>query len=89
MNTVPMLPALQKPEITAAGYYEISPEQVHGFRFMAALGLPFTLLLLLTMIGGGMSGMVLLLLVALSARAVQQCELGVLRRGSAVPMRKA
>ena len=63
MNTVPMLPPLEKPEISAAGYYEISAEQVHGFRFMAALGLPFTLFVLLSLIGGGMSGMVLLLLV--------------------------
>jgi tight adherence protein C len=62
METAPMLPALEKREITSAGYYEISPEQVHGFRFMAALGLPFTLFALLTLIGGGMSGMVLLLL---------------------------
>src|SRR3979411_1545273 len=34
MNRVPTLPALEKSELTAAGYYEISAEQVHGFRLM-------------------------------------------------------
>ena len=47
MSGVPMLPALEKTEITAAGYYVISPEQVHGYRLMAAFGLPLGLFLLL------------------------------------------
>jgi tight adherence protein C len=82
MHSVPMLPALEKKEITSAGYYEISPEQVHGFRLMAAFGLPFTLFVLLASSGTAMSGMNLLLLVVSFAAGWQFPAFMIRKRGT-------
>ncbi|HEY2771050.1 MAG TPA: type II secretion system F family protein [Solirubrobacteraceae bacterium] len=40
MTRFPKITALRRQELAAAGYYDISPETVHGFRVIAALGLP-------------------------------------------------
>jgi tight adherence protein C len=82
MHRVPTLPALEKSELTAAGYYEISAEQVHGFRLMAALGLPSSLFLLVSLGGGGLSAMVMLLLVVSLAAGWQLPAFVIRKRGS-------
>jgi tight adherence protein C len=61
-RTMPVLPSLEKKDLTAAGYYDISPNAVHGYRAMAAIGLPGLILLLLLSSGGKFSAMEFLLL---------------------------
>jgi tight adherence protein C len=62
-RTMPALPSLEKKDLTAAGYYDISPNSVHGYRAMLAVGLPSLLLLLMIASGGKLSAMEFLLLV--------------------------
>jgi tight adherence protein C len=40
MTRFPKVSSLRREELAAAGYYDISPETVHGFRVIAAAGLP-------------------------------------------------
>ena len=82
MSSVPMLPALEKTEITAAGYYVISPEQVHGYRLMAAFGLPLGLFLLLAASATPMTGLPLLLLLTSIAAGWQMPAFMIRKRGT-------
>ena len=82
MSGVPMLPALEKTEITAAGYYVISPEQVHGYRLMAAFGLPLGLFLLLAASATPMTGLPLLLLLTSIAAGWQMPAFMIRKRGT-------
>lgn len=54
MRRVRRLKVLPKGQLTAAGYYELTPEAVHGYRVIAAVFLP-TLILLYAVSGGGFS----------------------------------
>ncbi len=53
---VPGLKPLRRGELTAAGYYDVTVETVHGYRLFAAIFLP-TLILFLLLSGGGLSMM--------------------------------
>jgi tight adherence protein C len=56
----PSLTPLSVSELSAAGYYEASPELVHGYRVFAAIGLP--LLLALPLVPSGLSALSSLLI---------------------------
>lgn len=79
---VPSLPALEKGDLTAAGFYDISEESVHGYRAMVAVGLPGSLLLLMSA-SGSMSGLGLLLLLTSMAAGWQLPSFVIRKRGAA------
>jgi len=64
------LPVLARGTLAAAGYYEITAEAVHGYRVIAAVSLA-TLVLLFALMTGGLSSIVLALLVAAAAAGWQ------------------
>lgn len=66
LKVAPRLPAVTSKDLSAAGYYEITPQAVHGYRAMATLFLP-GLLLLMALAGGGLSMFVTLLILASAA----------------------
>lgn len=49
---VPALPALKRRDLTAAALYDVSPETVHGYRALAALLFPVTVLFCAAATGG-------------------------------------
>jgi tight adherence protein C len=67
MRTFPSISALSTSELTAAGLYDVSPELVHGYRAMAAIGLP--VVFLLPILASGKVSAMEVLLVILSAGA--------------------
>ncbi|MGP0048185.1 MAG: hypothetical protein ACLPZR_04960, partial [Solirubrobacteraceae bacterium] len=66
IEKLPSVSALSRGELGAAGFYDTSPELVHGYRTFTALGLPTGLLCLL-MLSGGLSPLKLLLIVISAA----------------------
>jgi tight adherence protein C len=82
LQRVPTLPALQKSDLTAAGFYDISPEIVHGYRAMLAIFLPGFILFLLSSSGGGLSAIDFLLLLTSLAAGWQLPSFIVRKRGS-------
>src|SRR5450755_1029060 len=52
MRTFTSLTPLKRGDLTAAGFYDVTPEAVHGYRTLAAILLPMTFLLLVLMSGG-------------------------------------
>jgi tight adherence protein C len=83
MARFPSLSALGPGDLTAAGFYEISPEAIHGFRLMAGTGLPTLIGLLLFAGGGKLSFMPLLLLITSAAAGWQAPSFIIRKRGSA------
>ena len=79
----PALPMLTKAELSAAGLYDVSEELVHGYRAMAAVGLPGTILLLLMAGGGKLSALQVLLMVLLFMGGWQLPSIVLRRRGAA------
>lgn len=64
MRMFPALSHLTAGDLSAAGFYDIGPEVVHGYRALAAIGLP-AFMLLLVAAGGKVTGLgVLLVLVS-------------------------
>jgi tight adherence protein C len=64
---LPTLSLLKRSALSAAGFYEIDPDTVHGYRVMAALGIPLLLLGLMLLAGAQISSMGMLILLALGA----------------------
>lgn len=64
LRALPTIAPLHPKKLSAAALYEVSAETVHGYRVMAALGLPGTVLFL-AMLGGGASALTLFLALAL------------------------
>lgn len=54
ISRIPVLTPLQRGDLTAAGYYDLSPDLVHGYRIVAAVGLPIVFGFLF-LSGGGLS----------------------------------
>jgi tight adherence protein C len=81
LRAAPSLPALNKSDLTAAGFYDISQESVHGYRALAALGLPGVIFLLLSA-GGSISGLDMLLLVTSAAAGWQLPSFVIRKRGT-------
>lgn len=64
LRALPTIAPLDRKKLSAAALYEVSAETVHGYRVMAALGLPGTVLFL-ALLGGGASGLTLFLALGL------------------------
>lgn len=56
MRALPAIPALKRRDLSAAALYDVSPETVHGYRTMAAVLLPVTVLFC-ALTTGGASGL--------------------------------
>jgi len=82
MRRAPTLPVLDKSDLSAAGFYDISQELVHGYRAMLAIGLPGVIALLL-IAGGKMSGVQLVMLLLLMLGGWQVPSFIIRKRGSA------
>lgn len=52
MAHLPALPALKRRDLTAAAMYDVTPETVHGYRVLAALAFPATVLFCAANTGG-------------------------------------
>jgi pilus assembly protein TadC len=78
IKRAPTLSPLSQSELSAAGFYELTPELLHGYRAFAAVGLP-GLLLLLIMSSGKISGLEMLM-VGLSGLAGWMLPAIVIRR---------
>lgn len=61
MRQFPAISALSSSELSAAGFYDVKPEVVHGYRTIAAVGLP-TLIFLMLAASGPVSGLKILLI---------------------------
>src|SRR5271165_237745 len=61
MQQVPGLTPLRRGELSAAAYYEISPEALHGYRAIAAVAVP-SLLGFLIVASGNLSMLTMLLI---------------------------
>jgi tight adherence protein C len=81
-RTVPSLPMLQKSELSAAGFYDVDAETVHGMRAMLAIALPTVLLLLLLMSGGAIGGMDWLMLLTSAGAGWQLPSFIIRKRGT-------
>jgi tight adherence protein C len=79
MRRVPSLPALKTNELAAAGFYDLSPEMMHGYRVLGAVGMPLLFFLLLA--SSGLSGIKILLVVVTAAMGWQLPGIMVHRRG--------
>ncbi|HEX8976537.1 MAG TPA: type II secretion system F family protein [Solirubrobacteraceae bacterium] len=82
LKRAPSLPALSQSDLSAAGFYELTPERLHGYRALAALGLP-GLMLLLLLSSGKVSSMQLLLIGVLGLAGWQLPAIAIQRRGRA------
>lgn len=81
MRTVPAVKPLKASELSAAGFYDVSPEVVHGYRILGAVALPL-LILVLTLGGGGVSGSSLLLILAVGMTGWVMPSFLIRKRGS-------
>jgi tight adherence protein C len=72
------IPALSAGELSAAGFYDISPELVHGYRALAGVGLPCIFLLLI--LSSGKIGGLQIALIVLSAVGGWQLPASLIRR---------
>lgn len=82
MSRVPSLPVLDKSDLSAAGFYDISQELVHGYRAMLAIGLP-GLIAALLIAGGKLSGLQLIMLLLLMLGGWQMPSFIIRKRGGA------
>jgi tight adherence protein C len=83
MRHAPALPILAKSDLSAAGFYDISQELVHGYRAMLALGLPGLVGLLVLAGGGPVSSLQIILLLLLVLGGWQMPSFIIRKRGSA------
>ena len=81
LRNVSSIPSLTYGELAAAGVYDTSVETVHGYRFMAAVGLP-TLFTLLAVAGGSVSPIDFLLIVVSAAAGWILPSATIRRRGA-------
>jgi tight adherence protein C len=51
MRRFPTIKALKANELAAAGFYDVTPEAVHGYRILAGISLPLVIMLLLLSAG--------------------------------------
>jgi tight adherence protein C len=79
MKRIPSLSALTPSELSAAGFYDLAPETMHGYRVLGATGLP--LLFFLMLASGGLSGIKILLVIATAALGWQLPSIVIHRRG--------
>jgi tight adherence protein C len=82
LRRAPSIPALTASELSAAGFYDITPELVHGYRLLAGVGLPSTILALV-LASGKISGLQILLVVLAGAGGWQLPAFLIRRKGTA------
>lgn len=82
ITRAPSVPHLEKSDLTAAGFYNIAPEALHGYRAMTAVGIPGTLLGLM-LLGGKISGLDMALLGLTAAGGWQLPSIVIRRKGAA------
>jgi tight adherence protein C len=82
MRTFTSLTPLKRGDLTAAGFYDVTPEAVHGYRTLAAILLPMTFLLLVLM-SGGLSLLTFLMVVGAAAVGWLLPAFVIKKRGSA------
>jgi Type II secretion system (T2SS), protein F len=80
---VPTLTPLSTSELNAAGFYDVEPEIIHGYRAFAAIGLPTVFGVLLFGVAGKVSFITILLVVVSLAGGWMGPSMFVRRRGSA------
>jgi tight adherence protein C len=81
MRRFPSLSALGAGDLSAAGFYDVSPEVVHGYRAMAAVGLPVLIGLLLAA-GGSITLLPIMLLLTSAAAGWQAPSFVIRKRGA-------
>ena len=77
------LKPLKRGNLTAAGFYDVTTETVHGYRALAMVGAPSLVLFFLFASGGGLSLMTLVLLVAAGIAGWQLPAVLIRSRGAA------
>ena len=81
-RSMPSIPALQKSELSAAGFYDADVDTVHGYRALLAFGLPTMFLLLLLASGGPLSAIDFLLLITSLGAGWQLPSFVIRKRGA-------
>jgi tight adherence protein C len=82
MRRFPSLKWLSSSELSAAGFYDVTEEAVHGYRIMGAIALPAILLLLILAVGS-VSGLEILLLVVSAGAGFELPSFLIRKRGAA------
>lgn len=82
ITRAPMVASIQKSELTAAGFYELDPELLHGYRAMAAVGLPLSIYALLALGSHKLSMITVLLLVVTAVGGWQLPAFTIRKRGT-------
>ncbi len=82
MRRFPSIKPLSSSELAAAGFYDVTDEVVHGYRVMAALGLP-SLILLLLAASGKVSALEILLVVVSAGAGFVLPSFVIRKRGTA------
>jgi tight adherence protein C len=83
MAHAPALTPLKRGNLTAAGFYDVTTETVHGYRALAMIGVPSLVLFFLLASGGGLSLVTLVLLVAAAIAGWQLPAVLIKSRGAA------
>jgi tight adherence protein C len=80
---LPRIAPLQRADLSAAGFYEIEPETVHGYRAFAAVALPAIVVLYVILVGARFSLLIGLLLFGAVAAGWVLPAFVIRRRGAA------
>lgn len=83
MSRAPILAPLRRGELTAAGIYSVTPETVHGYRLLAAAGLPAIVLGYALVLGSSFSVITVVVLAASVTAGWMLPALVIRRRGAA------
>jgi tight adherence protein C len=79
IKRIPSLSPLKPNELSAAGFYDLSPEKMHGYRVLGATGLPLLFFLMLS--SSGLSGIKILLVIMTGVLGWQLPAIVIHRRG--------
>ncbi|MEA2213913.1 MAG: tight adherence protein [Solirubrobacteraceae bacterium] len=82
LSRAPSIPSLSASDLSAAGFYDITPARVHGYRVLAAIGLPGTIFLLI-MASGKITALQMLIMVFTGLGGWQLPAFLIRRRGTA------
>jgi len=81
MQRFPSFKPLKAGELAAAGFYEVTPEAVHGYRVLGGVSLPLLILLML-LAGGKVSGLGILLVLGSGAAGCVLPSFVIRKRGT-------
>jgi tight adherence protein C len=83
MTRFPHVTALQRKELSAAGFYDIAPETVHGYRALAAVGLPGLVLAYIALVAAKFSLLIFVLVIVCVGAGWALPSATIRRRGAA------